>query len=137
MVIVDASIAYKWFTKEEDSDLALNILQRQVNGRDKIVVPDLILYELVNAWVTKTTIPIPIVKTNLKNLQDASLEIENPTFESVFEAAVIAKEYGISVYDGYYLVLARKKKCDFITADAKLVNQVNLPFVQLLSNYEI
>lgn len=136
MVIVDASIAYKWFAKEEYSDLALNILQKHVNGREKIVVPDLILYELVNAWVTKTAISIPIVKTNLKNLQDASLEIENPTFALVLEAATIAKKYRISVYDGYYLVLARKKKCGFITADAKLVNKVNLPFVKLLSEYK-
>lgn len=135
MVIVDASIAYKWFAKEEDSDLALNILQKHFNIQEKIVMPDLILYELVNAWVTKTAISIPIVKTNLKNLQDAGLEIENPTFELVLEAAAIAKKYRISVYDSYYLVLAKKKKCDFITADAKLVNQVNLPFVKLLSDY--
>lgn len=137
MVIIDASVAYKWFAKnEEDSDLALSILQKHVNGREKIVVPDLILYELANAWVTKTAISTAKVKANLKDLQDVGLEIESPTFDLVSKAAAFARKYKLSVYDACYLILAQKKKCNFITADSKLLNQVNLPFVRRLTDYK-
>ena len=137
MVILDASVVYKWFAKnEEDSSIALNILQRHMQGREKIVVPDLILYELTNAWVTKTAIPFIRVKVNLKDLQDASLKIESPTFDLAVEAATFAKKYKTSVYDAYYLILARKKKCNFITADNRLLNQVSLPFVKRLKDYK-
>lgn len=137
MVIVDASVAYKWFAKnEEDADLALTILQRHVNGQEKIVVPDLILYELANAWVTKIALSIAKVKANLKDLQDAGLEIESPTFDLMSKAAVFARKYRLSVYDACYLILARKKKCNFITTDNKLINQVNLPFVRRLKDYK-
>ncbi len=137
MVIIDASVAYKWFAKnEEDSDLALSILQKHINGQEKIVVPDLILYELANAWVTKTAISAAKVKVNLKDLQDASLEIENPTFDLVSKAAVFARKYQVSVYDAIYAVLAKDKKCNLVTADKKFAEKINLPYVKLLEEYK-
>lgn len=137
MVIVDASVAYKWFAKnEENSDLALTILQRHVNGQEKIIVPDLILYELANAWVTKTAISTVKIKANLKDLQDAGLEIESPTFDLMSKAATFARKYRLSVYDAIYAILAKDKRCNLITADKKFVEKINLPFVKLLEEYK-
>lgn len=136
MVIVDASIVYKWFAEnEEDSSLALNILQKHINGREKIAVPDLILYELANAWVTKTAIPSARVKTNLKDLQDAGLELENVTFDLAAKAVNFAKKYNASVYDAIYVVLAKEKRCNLVTADKKFAEKINLPYVKLLGEY--
>ena len=136
MVIVDASVAYKWFAKnEEDSDLALSILQEHINGQEKIVVPDLILCELANAWVTKTAISSSRVKTNLEDLQNARLEVESPTFDLLAKAAASAKKYMISVYDAIYAVLATDKRCSLGTADKKFAEKINLPYVKLLEEF--
>lgn len=137
MVIIDASVAYKWFAKnEEDSDLALSILQKHINGQEKIVVPDLILYELANAWVTKIAISNARVKTNLKDLHDASLEIESLTFDLISKAAAFAQKYRLSVYDAIYAVLAKEKGYKLITADKNFTEKINLPFVKLLEEYK-
>lgn len=137
MVIVDASVAYKWFAKnEEDSDLALSILQKHINGQEKIVVPDLILCELANAWVTKIAISNARVKANLKDLQDASLEIESLTFDLISKAAAFAQKYRLSVYDAIYAVLAKDKRCSLVTADKKFTEKINLPYAKLPGEYK-
>lgn len=136
MVILDASVVYKWFAKNEEySHLALNILQKHVNGQEKIIVPDLILYELANAWVTKKALPSARVKINLKDLQDARLGIESSTFNLIAKAATFAKKYNVTVYDAIYAVLAKEKRCGLITADKKFIEKTNLPFVKLLKEY--
>lgn len=136
MVILDASVIYKWFSKnEKDSKLALSILQIHIDGQEKIVVPDLILYELTNAWVTKNAISSARVKINLKDLQDANLEIEDVNFDLAAKAARFAKKYNVTVYDAIYTVLAKEKGCQFITADKKFAEKINLSYVKLLEEY--
>lgn len=137
MVILDTSVVYKWFAKnEEDSLLALSILQKHVNGQEKIIVPGLILYELANAWVTKKAIPSARIKTNLKDLQEAGLGIESSTFDLIAKAVTFAKKYNVTVYDAIYAVLAKEKGCKLITADKKFAEKINLPFIKLLQEYK-
>ncbi len=136
MVILDTAVVYKWFAKNEgDSLLALNILQKHVNGQEKIIVPELILYELANAWVTKKAIPSAIIKTNLKDLQEAGLGIESSTFDLIAKAVAFAKKYNVTVYDSIYAVLAKEKGCKLITADKKFAEKINLPYVKLLEDF--
>ncbi len=49
MIILDASVVVKWFLEEEYTDKALEIRERLRMGEEKVVVPDLLLYELANA----------------------------------------------------------------------------------------
>ena len=51
IIVLDASVAIKWFNKEEFSDIALKLREEFYNGKHEIVVPDLILYEVSNALV--------------------------------------------------------------------------------------
>ena len=131
MVVVDASIAYKWWdSKEKQSDLAKKIL---ANEGQRIVVPDLIIYELSNAWATKSKLSLSKIKVNLEDLASLNLEIINISFDLIEKVIAFSKKYKVSVYDATYAVLAKEKKCDLITADDKFVDQVNLPFVKKLS----
>lgn len=131
MVVVDASVIYKWFDKsEENRDLAIQILEDHLSGENKIIILDLTLYELSNAWSTKSKLPLPKIKINLWDLQKYNLEIESVTFDLLNKTMEMAKEYGISVYDASYIVLAKEQKCNLITADEKLVSRVNLLYVK-------
>ncbi|MEM7526011.1 MAG: type II toxin-antitoxin system VapC family toxin, partial [Pseudomonadota bacterium] len=44
MILLDASVAVKWFLPEQDRDLAMEILER-----DELCAPDLILNETANS----------------------------------------------------------------------------------------
>ena len=59
MVVIYASVAYKWFHKEEiNYSEAVAVLKNHLTDKTEIIVPDLILYELTNAWSTKGTLSI-------------------------------------------------------------------------------
>lgn len=133
MVILDTSVIFKWFeSNEENRDKALEFLSDHQNKKSVIVVPDLLFYELSNAWATKVSLPVKSIRTFLEDLQDANLKIESINFKFLKQAILIAKKFKTSVYDAVYIALAKQKKCQFITADQKLISKVNLPFVRLL-----
>lgn len=136
MVIIDTSVVYKFFDPEKGQEQALNILHRHKNGEEIITVPDLLLFEIANAWSTKTNLNSSQISTNLNDLKDAELKVEKVNFELISDAMKFSREYKISVYDAYYAVLAQKKRCNLITADIKFANKVKLPFVKKLSDYE-
>lgn len=136
MVVVDASVAFKWFSQDEsDFEKALKILQDHKHNITKVVAPELLLYELVNAWITKTELSIKQVRANLKKLDETSISFEYVNFARAKKITTFAKKYRISVYDASYAVLAAEKKCKLVTADAKFVDQVKLSFVKNLTEY--
>lgn len=137
MVVVDASIAYKW-TDEEDpnKEVADQILKDHLSGKLKIIVPDFILYELGNAWATKSKLTLAQIKLSLKDLQDINLEFKQVSFDLIGKAITFSKKYNVSVYDAIYAVLAKEKRCDLVTADTKFVHQVKLPSIKALAEYE-
>lgn len=137
MIIIDCSVAFKWFSQEdeEDTDKALEILASHLHSKELITVPDLIICELANVWVTKSSLPLKSSKVFLEDLRDSHLAIEPISFELISKAITFAKKYKVSVYDAIYAVLAKEKKCDLITADKKFIEKINLPFVKLLGEY--
>lgn len=137
MVIVDASVAFKWFSEEKEDgvDKSLEILDSHLRGKEIIIVPELIIYELTNAWVNKSNLAINRLKIFLKDLKNNHLTIEFISFELINKAASFAKKYKVSVYDAIYAVLAKEKKCLLITADRKFAEKVNLSFVKLLEEF--
>ena len=49
VLVIDASIAVKWFNKEEYSDIADKLKNRHVRGEVVLVAPVLLLFEVANA----------------------------------------------------------------------------------------
>ncbi len=137
MVVTDASVVYKWFNSaEEDIEKAFDILQLHLHKQNVVVVPDILLYELANVWSTKTSLTAANAIANLNQLKKHALVVISVNFVLLEKAISMSKKQHISVYDAAYVALAQEKKCDFITADAKLVNNVTLPFVKLLKDYK-
>lgn len=137
MVVVDTSVVYKWFSTEDEQwvEQARELLREHLEKRNSIIAPDIILYELANAWATKTKLPSEKINTYFGELRNIDITIEPITIELVTRTAAFSKEYTISVYDAVYIVLAKEKKCDLYTADAKLVGKVKLSFAKYLSAY--
>jgi predicted nucleic acid-binding protein len=136
MVVIDTSVAYKWFSKENEEylDQSIRLLEKQLKNEEVLVAPDLILYELANAWATKTKLTVEQAKTFMRDFALTRVKTEPMTLDLIQEAMKFSKKYHVSVYDASYAVLAQERKCDYYTADMKFIEQVNLPFVKHLKD---
>lgn len=136
MVVVDTSIAYKWIREEDTRHLSLELLYRFLSGKEEVIAPDLLLYELANALSSKTELTVRDVEEAWNLFTDFNISIFTPTPNFLKKCLKFAKKYQVAVYDATYAVLAKEKKCDLITADQKFVERVNLSFIKLLEEYK-
>lgn len=135
MVVIDASIANKLFLPlEEGHEATKRIFQEHISRQVRIVVPELIYYEVANTLTTKKNIPLLLVNKSLDQLYSAHLDVVSFSEKQMKTATALAREYHTSIYDATYAVLAQEKNCDLITADRKFASQVNLPFVKVLGS---
>lgn len=125
MIVVDASIAIKWFIPEEGSEEALRILNDHIFGREEIFVPDLLFYEVVNALRYKQGLAIDGVGQfidTLSRLELKRISTDENYLKDIFHTA---REFDISAYDAAYVTLAKIFNCTLATADVKLSNKIS------------
>lgn len=136
MIIIDATIVFKWFAKTEKGYAQARILlEKHLLKQDEVIVPDLLLYEVGNAWSTKSILDIDKILENVDFLEEYLPKQIPINFKLIKKACQFSKKYDVSVYDATYAVIAEEKECNLITADDKFVDKVNLPFVKKLSDY--
>jgi predicted nucleic acid-binding protein len=138
LLVVDASVAAKWFLPavgETLTDEALELLRRYAEGDVRFVVPDLFWAEFANIlWkavrqgrVTRTTAELAIGAMKGRNLPTV------PSLELLEEAFIIATTFRRSVYDGLYVALAVRLRAELVTADERLARSLaaHLPVKRL------
>lgn len=136
MIVIDASIAGKWVLEDEaDTDNAFRILENHTIGKEEIIVPDFLFYEIANALATKSVISPTKMTFALNKIYNLQLQVDHPNDIDVKLAARLAKKYGISVYDMIYAVVAKKHKTSLVTADEKFADATKFKFVQLLKDF--
>lgn len=109
MVIIDSSVVFKWFDQGEIlSDRAMKLLNSHLSSQAPIFIPELIFYELTNAWATKSALKTEEIIKNLQTFLEYSLNIISAE-KSLFEKIVrFSKKYEVTTYDAVYAVLAQK-----------------------------
>lgn len=121
-LIIDASIAVKWFIPESRSINALRLL----DAGCELLAPDLIFAEFGNVlwkkWMRKELEP-EVISPLLTDLIRMRLRIA-PTAALADKAAAIAITYRRSFYDSIYLALAVSAQGRMVTADGKLCNSL-------------
>ena len=133
MIILDASVVVKWFSEEEYTEKALAIRERIRMGEERVIVPDLLLYELANALKYNPSFDANDVSDALTSIFDMDLEIVTPIPEIINLAVALAFEYNITVYDAFYIALAKDLELTFITADRRLCERVRgLDYVEFI-----
>ncbi|MBK5275991.1 MAG: type II toxin-antitoxin system VapC family toxin [Desulfuromonadales bacterium] len=120
VLVVDASIAVKWFLPEQYSINALRLLDIGY----ELQAPDLIIAECGNVlwkkWLRHELEP-ELIPVMLSDLCRMNLRIV-PAFSLIYEAARIAVTWCRSFYDSIYLALAVTVNGRMVTADEKLCN---------------
>jgi len=98
-LVVDASVAAKWFIPEADSDKAVMLRNRHVEGVLALMAPDLFVYEVANALVYHPELSVEEMIEDIKALCMIGVELVPPSSELVSSIAEKARLAAVSVYD--------------------------------------
>jgi predicted nucleic acid-binding protein len=122
VIVVDASIAVKWFVEEEGHLAALGLLERNLF----VIAPDLIFSETANVLWKKLRRG-EVTSEQAERACDALPDF----FQDVISAALLAKDalrlatqLDHPVYDCIYLVCAQQLGGKLVTADGKFVSHL-------------
>ena len=119
-LVVDASVVAKWFIPEADSDKAVKLRNRHIEGSLNLMAPDLLLYEIANALVYHPEIRDEDIREDMEALFTVDIELVSPSSKLMASIPEGARRRDISVYDSSYLVLAEIVATNLVTADKRM-----------------
>jgi len=137
MIVVDASVVFKWIRDEEDfHDIAQSIYRKIITNQLKIIGPDFLNIEITNVIVTKSSIDSKLISELLQDFLALPIKYIPITPSLLKVSAMLAKKYKTSVYDMLYAVIAKRNKCKLITADRKFIEKTKFSHVIHISEYK-
>ncbi len=139
-LVVDASVAIKWFNPAEAlADRANAIREDYVHGRVDLVVPAFWDYEMVNGMnkaVARGDLTAEEGRAAVQLI--LAVQARRVPLPSAGDSYELAQRYQRSVYDSWYVALAQQVGSEFWTADRKLYHALyqQLSFVRWLGDYQ-
>lgn len=119
-LVIDASIAVKWFLTEVYSDCA----RKALNGDYELLAPELLISEFGNVFWKRTRngeVTEEQASAAVGALLQMSLQLR-PSSTLILPALEIANRTQRSIYDSLYVTLAVAENIRVVTADSKLFN---------------
>jgi predicted nucleic acid-binding protein len=136
--VLDSSVAFKWLVPEKDSPKALKLRDEFNQEMVELIAPDILPVEITHALTRaerqKRITPAKgaiLLKDLLQNLP--VLHAYLPLLPLAY---AISSKMHVGVYDCLYIGLAEQEDCELVTADDKLVKnlQKRFPFVVSLDS---
>jgi predicted nucleic acid-binding protein len=131
MIVIDASVAAKWFLPEKGSDAAVELQE----GSDELIAPDLIRIEVAGSITRRVRAEnkddrlTPAVARSRCDkwfrLLDTAVLILTPEAELLQQAVNLSIEIKHTLPDCLYLALAQKEKAHLVTADKPLFERAS------------
>ena len=122
MLVLDASVAVKWFVEEPGTAAAMALFAED----DSLIAPDLVIAEVANvAW--KHLIRGDLQYAQLVHVPTAVPRMFAELWPTVWlagRAFEIASELRHPVYDCFYLALAERTGAVLVTADRRLIGRL-------------
>lgn len=121
MILIDASVALKWFLAEEGAERA-----ELLSAEHDVCAPDLIVSEVTNGlWKA--------VRRRAMSAEDAAIAAGTlearfaelfPTIELAHRATELACELDHPAYDCFYLAVAAQTGLKLVTDDKRLLGKI-------------
>ena len=121
-LVVDASIAVKWFVPESDS-VAADAL---IDSGEALIAPDIVLIEAANAFwkiTVRREMAAEQADAALAALANGVLSL-HPSAGLVADALRLASSLEHPVYDCLYVALAEREGASLVTADERTYGTV-------------
>lgn len=136
--VLDSSVALKCVLPEPDSPKAVRLRDDYRNGSHELLAPDVFPVEIAHALTRaerQGRTPVPESGTRLADVLTTAPHL-HPYMVLVLRATEISSRLRLGVYDCLYIALAEREQCQFVTADARLVTnlQSQFPFIVLVSS---
>ena len=122
MKVVDASVVLQWLL-EEPSTGSKEILEAHLNGREALIAPELLNYEVGNVLVTKVRLTSDDASELFGNFLDLRIETYSLGADEYRASLDLAGRYRLTVYDASYLALASALDVRLVTADKRLATR--------------
>ncbi|MCL4385729.1 MAG: type II toxin-antitoxin system VapC family toxin [Actinobacteria bacterium] len=124
IIIIDACIGIKWFSSENEEkvEYATLIQRKNINLEIEIVIPDLFIYEILNALLIKKKLSVEDLRFVKHTLDLMNLNIIIPDNKLLDSAIEFANNLNLTYYDGIYLALAKRIDAILITEDKKILS---------------
>jgi len=122
-LVIDASVAVKWYTQEENRDEAIKILQAHMGGEIELTSPTLLAYEVINALRYNPFLTPEDQEKAVAALFLIGIDLKPPTQELMKKATRLANKYDITIYDAVYLSQAILQDTNLVTADKELTEK--------------
>lgn len=116
--VIDASVAIKWFVREQDQEKAILLLESIQDTPQDFVVPELFFNEML-AVLCRIEKDAQKIQRHLYLLENLGLERVGNGSELLSLAAQLSVQCSLSGYDAIYAATAKLLNGIWITADAK------------------
>src|SRR3990167_8212243 len=124
--VLDASVAIKWFIKEDGDAEAKKLLEFLQSKTLCVYVPQLFFFEVGNIVSLHSEVSENAAERFIESLFSLELKAEEVTPEYLGAVVKTSRQYKITAYDAAYVVLAHLLNVDLITADKRLKEKVKL-----------
>lgn len=119
-IVVDASVALKWYLTESGNAQALKWYKRLRKGQTVGIVPDFFFIEVMNVLTAQYKFGQPECETVLADLNRLSLEVVPMASLKIEELVAHALRLRVTIYDALYLETAMITGALVLTADRRL-----------------
>jgi len=116
MIVVDASVAVKWFLIEPETSGAVQVADKILRGADVFAVPELFYYEVFSVVMRKHNEPSRWAKSGMTWLLNLPLQRMPISADLAIEMADFTAR-GLTGYDAAYAALAYRNGGRWLTYD--------------------
>lgn len=133
--VLDSSVAFKWLVPELHSDKALRLRDDYRSGTVELIAPDIFLIEVAHA-LTRAERQKRITPVQGAQALADVMSAQPRLFGSIAllpRAYELSSQHHVGVYDCLYVALAEREACDLVTADDRMVKNLQAHFPLIVS----
>jgi predicted nucleic acid-binding protein len=133
--VLDSSVGFKWVVPELHSDKSLRLRDDYRNGLVELIAPDIFLVEVAHA-LTRAERQKRITPAQgalaLADMMSTQPQLFGyiPLLPRAYQ---ISSDRNVGVYDCLYLALAEREGCELVTADDRMLKNLQPHFAFMVS----